>query len=67
MGWAHGQTEILDITEKTESKKQEGSRKRGRTQLSWEECLKGDLRKVQGVKSREKRPITGTNGFFLQT
>ena len=35
------------LPKRAETKKQEGSRKRGRPQLTWEDCVKRDLRKAE--------------------
>ena len=43
------------LPKKAETKQQEGSRKRGRPQLRWEDCVKRDLRKEEEEdKWREK-------------
>ena len=43
------------LPKRSETKKQEGSRKRGRPQLRWEDCVKRDLRKAEEEeKWREK-------------
>ena len=39
---------------RSETKTQEGCRKRGRPQLRREDCVKRDLRKAEGEKCREK-------------
>ena len=61
MGWTHDQIRRKDerLPKRSETKKQEGCRKRGRPQLRWEDCVKRDLRKAK--KSGEKRPTTGTS------
>ena len=35
------------LPKRAETNKQEGSRKRGRPQLRWEDCVKRDLRKAE--------------------
>ena len=35
------------LPKRAETKKQKGSRKRGRPQLTWEDCVKRDLRKAE--------------------
>ena len=43
------------LPKRSETKKQEGCRKRGRRQLGWEDCVKRDLRKAEEEeKWREK-------------
>ncbi len=43
------------LPKRSETKKQEGFRKRGRPQLIWEDCVKRDLRKAEEEeKWREK-------------
>ena len=43
------------LPKRAETKKQEGSRKRGRPHLRWEDCVKRDLRKAEEEeKWREK-------------
>ena len=45
----------IALPKRAEEKKQEGSRKRGRPQLRWEDCVKRDLRKAEEEeKWREK-------------
>ena len=43
------------LPKRAETKKQEGSRKRGRPQLRWEDCLKRDLRKAEEEKKMERK------------
>ena len=65
MKWDEHIVRMKDDTlpKRSETKKQEGFRKRGRPQLRWEDCVKRDVRKAEGEeKWREKRPTTGTNG-----
>ena len=47
--WAGHMVRMKDDTlpKRAETKKQEGSRKRGRPQLRWEDCVKRDLRKAE--------------------
>ena len=57
MGWTHGPIRMKDdkLPKRAETKKQEGSRKIGRPQLRWEDCVKRDLRKAEEEeKWREK-------------
>ena len=54
------------LPKRAETKKQEGSRKRGRPQLRWEDCVKRDLRKAEEEENGDKRPTTGTNGSKLR-
>ena len=43
------------LPKRSDTKKQEGCRKRGRPQLRWEDCVKRDLRKAEEEeKWREK-------------
>ena len=62
--WAGHMVRMKDdkLPKRAETKKQEGSRKRGRPQLRWEDCVKRDLRKAEEEENGEKRPTTGTNG-----
>ena len=50
------------LPKRAETKKQEGSRKRGRPQLRWEDCVRRDLRKAEEEENGEKRSTTGTDG-----
>ena len=57
MKWAGRMVRMKDekLPKIFETKKQEGCRKRGRTQLRWEECVKRDLRKAEEEEEwREK-------------
>ena len=54
------------LPKRNETKKQEGSRKRGRTQLRWEDCVKRDLRTAEEEENGEKMPTTGTHGSKLR-
>ena len=49
MKWAGHMVRMKDdkLPKIAETKKQEGSRKRGRPQLRWEDCVKRDLRKAE--------------------
>ena len=49
MKWAGHMVRMKDdkLPKRAESNKQEGSRKRGRPQLRWEDCVKRDLRKAE--------------------
>ena len=68
MKWAGHMVRMKDdkLPKRAETNKQEGSRKRGRPQLRWEDCVKRDLRKAEQEESGEKRPTTGTNGSKLR-
>ena len=57
MKWAGHMVRMNDdkLPKRAETKTQEGSRKRGRPQLRWEDCVKRDLRKAkEEEKWREK-------------
>ena len=57
MKWAGHMVRMKDerLPKRSETKKQEGCRKRGRPQLRWEDCVKIDLRKAkEEEKWREK-------------
>ena len=57
MKWAGHMVRMKDdkLPKRSETKKQEGFRKRGRPQLIWEDCVKRDLGKAEEEgKSREK-------------
>ena len=43
------------LPKRAETKKQEGSRKWGRPQLRWEDCVKRDLRKARGGRKIERK------------
>ena len=50
MKWARHIVRMKDERlppKRSETKKQEGCRKRGRPQLRWEDCVKRDLRKTE--------------------
>ena len=52
--WAGHLVRMKDdkLPKRPETKKQEGSRKRGRPQLRWEDCVKIDLRKAGGGEEK---------------
>ena len=57
MKWAGHMVRMNDdkLPKRAETKRQEGSIKRGRPQLRWEDCIKRDLRKAKDEeKWREK-------------
>ena len=57
MKWAGHMVRMKDdkLPKRSETRKQEGFRKRGRSQLRWEDCMKRDLRKAEEEeKWREK-------------
>ena len=57
MKWAGHMVRMNDdkLPKRAETKRQEGSRKQGRPQLRWEDCVKRDLRKAkEEEKWREK-------------
>ena len=57
MKWAGHMVRMNDdkLPKRAETKRQEGSRKRGRPQLRWEDCVKRDLRKAEEEENwREK-------------
>ena len=55
MGWPHGPNERCKLQKRAETNKQEGSRKRGRPQLRWEDYVKRVLRKAEEEENlREK-------------
>ena len=69
MKWAGHMVRMKDdnLPKRAEIKKQEGSRKRGRPELRWDDCVKRDLRKAEEEdKWREKKPTTGTDGSKLR-
>ena len=68
MKWAGHMIRMKDdkLPKRAETKKQEGSRKQGRPNLRWEDCVKRDLRKAEEEENCEKRPKTGTNGSKLR-
>ena len=51
------------LPKRSETKNQEGCRKRGRPQLRLKDCVRRDLGKAEeGEKLREKGLTTGSNG-----
>ena len=68
MKWAGHMVRLNDerLPKRSESKKQEGCRKRGRRQLRWEDCVNATSKKgiYRMKKTGEKVPTTGLNGFF---
>ena len=63
MKWAGHMVRMNDdkLPKRADTKRQEGSRKRGRPQLRWEDCVKRDLRKAKEAESGQKRPTTEAN------
>ena len=57
MKWAGHMVRVKEDTlpKRAETKKQEGSRKRGRPQLRWEDCVKRDLRKAEEEEKMERK------------
>ena len=47
MGWTHGRMKDDKLQKRSETKKHECCRKRGRRQIRWEDCVKRDLRKAE--------------------
>ena len=68
MKWAGHMVRVKygKLPKRAETMKQVGSRKRGRPQLRWEDCVKRDMRKAEEEENGEKRPTTGTNGSILR-
>ena len=71
MKWAGHMVRMKDDTfsKRSETKKQDGFGKRGRLQLTWDDCTCEDVSEIGrgGRKSGEKRPTTtGANGNKLQ-
>ena len=68
MKWAGHMVRKKDdkLLKRAETKKQEGSRKRGRPQLRWEDCVKRDLRKAEEEEKLRQTAKTGTNGSKLR-
>ena len=56
MKWAGHMVRMKDdkLPKRTETKKQEGCRTRGRPQLRWENCVKRDLRKAEEEENERK-------------
>ena len=44
------------LPKRSETKKQEGCRKRGRPQLRWDDCVKRDLRKAEEEEKWREKP-----------
>ena len=57
MKWAGHIVRMKDdkLPKRSETKKQEGFRKRGRPQLRWEDCVKRDLRKEEEEENVERK------------
>ena len=64
MKWAEHMVRMKDekLPKRAKTKKQEGSRKRGRPQLRWGDSVKRDLRKAKEEENGEKMPTIGTDG-----
>ena len=58
MKWAGHMVRMKDanLPKRAETKKQEGSRKRGRPELRWEDCVKRDLRKAEEEDKWREKP-----------
>ena len=50
----HKDLGILSSQKRSETKKQGGCRKRGRSQLRWEDCLKRDQRKPEEEEKKRE-------------
>ena len=66
MKWTGHMVRMKDdkLPKRDETKKQEGSRKRGRPQLRWEDCVKRDMRilKAEAEEKWREKATTGTDG-----
>ena len=70
--WAGHRVRMRDerLPKRSETKKQEGCRKRGRPLLRWEDCVKRDLRKAAdsgGRKVERKANHTDQRNFFYKS
>ena len=56
MKWAGHKVRMKDdkLPKRSETKKQEGFRKRGKPQSRWEDCVKRDLRKAEEEEKRRE-------------
>ena len=61
MKWAGYMVRMKEdkLSKRSEKKKQEGFRKRGRPQLRWDDCMKRDMRKAEGEEQWREKPNNG--------